>query len=265
MLEEKNEIKRLSRRGLLMGAGKIAVGATGIAVVSAGWLGLLSKAAAKEAPKLPWPYKKLDIQEVGEIAYSNWYKGFCCYAVASGILIPLQKKIGEPYTLFPVESLVWGHGGVVGWGTLCGTMLGSSIATSLICGPGVAKDGEQIANEVIHWYADTELPIYTPKHPKAEVKVKSKSNSPLCHVSVGRWMKKADRGFWTPERKDRCARLSADVAMQTVKLLNEWAEGKFKAGHKLPALVHNITAQHNCMECHGGKVPEVNTKGNPAK
>ncbi|MBI4823510.1 MAG: C-GCAxxG-C-C family protein [Nitrospirae bacterium] len=260
MIDIKNE--NLSRRELLKGAGKLAIGT---AIVSAGGLTLISKAEAKETP-LPWPYKKLDPEEVGKIAYENWYKGFCCYSVASGIILPLREKIGEPYTSFPVESLVWGHGGVVGWGTLCGTMLGASVVTSLICGPGVAKDGEQIANEVIHWYADTELPIYTPKTPKTAAEmIKSKSDSPLCHISVGKWMKKADKGFWTPERKDRCARLSADVAMRTVKLLNDWADGKFKAEHKLPALVYNITSQHNCTECHGSAVPEINTKGNPTK
>lgn len=266
MLEELKRIKegkKLSRRDILLGAGKLAVGAAGIAVVSAGGLNPLSKVEAKETP-LPWPYKKLDPDEVAEIAYNHWYTGLCMNAVLTGILTPLRKKVGEPYTSFPIDSFVWGHGGVVGWGTICGTMLGAATATNLICGPGVAKTGEQIANEVIQWYSETDLPIYTPKSPKAEVKVKSKSDSPLCHISVDRWMKKADRGFWSPERKDRCARLSADVAVHTVKLLNEWADGKFKAEHKLPALVYNVTAQHDCADCHGGKVPEVNTKGNPA-
>lgn len=255
MLEEKN----LTRRDLLKGA----VGAAGIAVLASGGLGLLSKAEAA-AQALPWPYKKIDPEEAGAIAYENWYKGFCCYASASAIILPLREKIGEPYTSFPVESLVWGHGGVVGWGTLCGTMLGSAVVTGLICGPGVGKTGEQITNEVIQWYSDTELPIYQPKNPKAQVDKKSKSGSPLCHVSVNEWMKKADRGFWTPERKERCARLTADVAMRNVKLLNDFADGKFKSDLKLPAAVYQVTAQHNCADCHT-TVPEVNTKGNPTK
>ena len=61
--------------------------------------------------------------------------------------------IGEPYTSFPVESFVWGHGGVVGWGTMCGTMLGAAVAANLIAGPGVNKTGERITNEVIHYYS----------------------------------------------------------------------------------------------------------------
>ena len=261
---EKKEVpeeKGLTRRSLLSGAGKIAVVGAGIAAVSGG-LNLFSKAEAAGPQALPWPYKKLDIEEVGAITYEKWYEGYCCNAVASGIILPLREKIGEPYTSFPVESLVWGHGGVVGWGTICGTMLGTGVTTGLICGPGVTKTGEQITNEVIQWYTKTELPIYKPKNPKAEVNVKSKSGSPLCHISVGKWMKKADRGFWTAERMDRCARLSADVAMRTAKFLNDWTDGKFKSDLKLPAVAYAHPAQHNCTDCHGSKVPPINKKGN---
>jgi len=255
--------EKLSRRDIILGTGKLAVGAAGIAVVSAGGLNLLSKADAKETP-LPWPYKKLDPDEVAEITYHNWYKLLCGAAVISGIFTPLKKKIGEPYTSFPLDSFIWMHGGVVGWGTMCGTQMGAAVAANLIAGPGVYKNGEKIANEVIQWYTDTDLPIYVPKKPKITANIpKSKSGSPLCHVSVNKWMKAADKGFWTPERKDRCARLSASVAAHTVKLLNEyWENGKVESDLKLPAMIYNTTAQHNCSDCHGTKVPEVNTKGN---
>lgn len=246
-----SEEKKLSRRGLLVSTGKLAVGAAGIAAVSAGGLNLLSRAEAKEKAKYPWGYKKLDPAEVGKIAYENWYKGFCCYAVASGLIIPLQEKIGSPYTIFPVESTKWGHGGAVGWGTLCGSLTGAGIATGLIAG----EDGEKILNEVIHWYADTELPIYKPASPKASIKNVNKSDSPLCHISVGKWMKREHVKFFSPERKERCARLSADVAMHTAMLLNDWTDGKFKPTHAFPVKTHNITSQHNCNECHGTNIP----------
>ncbi len=257
-MSEVLEGKRLSRRELLTGAGKLAVGASAIAVVLSKGLGLPPRAEAKELPKWPWPYKKLDIDKVAEITYTNWYKGFCCYAVASGILIPLQEKVGEPYTSFPVDSLVWGHGGVVGWGTMCGTMIGTSIATGLICGPGVAKDGEQVANEVIHFYADTELTIYAPKTPKTTGEIaKSKSNSPLCHISVGKWMKEEGVEFLSPQRFERCARITADVAIRTVTLLNDWYEGKYKPVHDLQVNLFQMPTENKCSSCHGSKVPEV--------
>lgn len=245
------EEKSLTRRRLLSGAGKIAVVGAGIAAVSGG-LNLFSKAEAKGPQALPWPYEKLDIEEVGEIAYDGWYKAFCSYGVASGILVPLQKKIGEPYTLLPVEGLRLGEGGAVGWGTLCGSLLGATVALGFVAPYDV---GKQILNEVLQWYSDTELPIFKPSDPKAKVKVTNVSNSPLCHVSVSKWCQKAGKAFGSPERKDRCARLTADVAVQTVKLLNDWKDGKFKSTLEHPPALYGTTAQHNCTSCHGSNIP----------
>lgn len=236
------EETKVSRRGLLIGAGKVAAGA---AIITAGGLTLVSETEARET-KYPWPYKKLDPEKVARIAYENWYKDYCCYATASAILIPLQEAVGEPYTSFPIISTRWGHGGAVGWGTLCGTLTGIGIATGLVAG----KDGEKILNDVIYWYTQTQLPIYTPKSPKTKIKNVSKSDSPLCHISVGRWMKKEGVQFFTPQRKERCARLSADVAVYTVELLNAWADGKYVPVHGSQAKTHNRPAQNNCMDCH---------------
>jgi hypothetical protein len=248
MLKEK-----LSRRDIILGAGKFAVVGAGIAAVSGG-LSLFSKAEAKGPQTLPWPYEKLDTEEVARIAYDGWYKAFCSYGVASGILIPLQKKIGEPYTMLPVEGLRLGEGGIVGWGTICGSLLGATVALGFVAPYDV---GKQILNEMLNWYGNEKLPIFTPEKPKAEVKVTSISNSPLCHVSVNKWCQKAGKAFGSPERKDRCARLTADVAVQTVKFLNDWKDGKFKSTQKFPPAMYATTSQHNCGECHTSKVPEV--------
>ena len=241
----------LSRRDALIGAGKVAAGA---AIVSLGASRLITTAEAKTA-SFPWGYKKLDLQEVGEIAYEAWYGKFCCQAVVEGLLKPLQKSIGEPYASLPLNAFKWGHGGAVGWGTLCGTMTGAGIATGFIAG----HEGEAILNDVIAWYADTTLPIYKPARPKAQFTNVNQSDSPLCHISVGKWMKKEGVKFFSPERKERCARISADVAMRTAKLLNDWADGKFKPSHGSNVKEHGITTQLNCMECHGDDVPTPKT------
>ncbi len=239
--------KEISRREVLIGAGTIAAGA---AIVSVGASGLISPSRAKAA-QFPWEYKKLDLQEVGDIAYNAWYGKFCCQAVVEGLLVPLQKSIGEPYASLPLDAFKWGHGGAVGWGTLCGTMTGAGIATGFIAGP----EGEKILNDVIAFYANTELPIYKPANPKATFKNVNQSDSPLCHISVGKWMKKEGVKFFSPERKERCARISADVAMHTAKLLNDWADGKYKPSQGSNVKDHGITTQENCTECHGDNVP----------
>ncbi len=237
--------KDISRRQLLSGAGKAAAG---LAIASAGALSLASGANAKGAT-YPFGYKKLDPKKVAALAYENWYKHFCCYATSSAILLSLREKVGGPYNTLPVEAFIFGHGGTVGWGTLCGTLLGAGLAASFAAG----KEGEHILNDLMHYYSETELPIYKPANPKATFKSVNKSNSPLCHVSVGRWMKKEGVKFLSPQRKDRCARLSADVASKTVELLNRWADGKNKPGHGNQIGIYGFTTQNNCTDCHGEK------------
>lgn len=233
----------LSRRSLILKAGAIAAGAT---AVSAGGLRLANGTGA--GARYPWPYKKLYPEEVAEIAYENWYRNFCCYAVASGLLVPLREKVGEPYSSFPIESTRWGHGGAVGWGTLCGTLTGTGIVTGLTAG-GV---GEQILHDIISWYTRTKLPVFVPKKPKTEIKTVNTSASPLCHISVGKWMKKEGVGFFTPQRAERCARVSADVASRTARLLNEWKEGTYRPSRASQAKTHGMPAQNNCSDCHSG-------------
>jgi len=240
--EQALETPVITRRKLLTGAGKLAAGAV---LATAGGFSLASTATARST--YPWPHKTIDPRKAGDIAYENWYKDFCCYATVSGILVPLQESVGEPYASLPLEAFRFGHGGTVGWGTLCGTLLGASIAASFVAG----RDGEKIANDVIAWYTTTDLPVYAPASPKAAIKNTNRSDSPLCHVSVSKWMEKEGVEFFTPQRKDRCARLAADVAMKTSVLLNEWAAGTYKPVHGSQAKTHNRPAQNNCDGCHG--------------
>lgn len=242
----------MTRRELLAKAGKLAVGA-GIAVTAAKGIGGFSRAEAAKTD-LPWPYEKLDPEECAKIAYEGWYKGFCSYGVASGLLIPLQKKIGAPYTNLPVEGLRLGEGGVVGWGTLCGSLLGATVALGFIT---PYETGKQITNEMLAWYSNTELPLFKPESPKAQVLFVSTSNSPLCHISVNKWCTKAGKSFASPERKDRCARVTADIARQTAIFLNQWKDGKFQSALKHPPAMYGSTSQHNCNECHPNKIPEM--------
>jgi len=246
--------QEISRRNLIKGAAVV-----GAAALTAGGLGLVAKAGAAKtsSASLPWPYKKFtaaEIKEAGNIAHDNWFKGFCSYATLSGMIVILRKKVGEPYTSFPLELLTFGHGGTAGWGGTCGTLIGSGVAASLVAGP---KVGEEIVNEVIAYYATTSLPIFVPDRPKAQIKSQNTSDSPLCHLSVGKWMKKEGVGFLSPQQMERCARLSADMSMKTIELLNLWADGKFKPMTKAPFMANQIPSQNDCTECHGSSVPQT--------
>ena len=248
--KKKSDEKNISRRGLLAGAGKAA--AAGITVAAAGGMPLLSSAHAGNT-KFPWGYKKIDPARAGKIAYEGWYKSFCCYGAASGILRPLQEDLGEPYTLFPLEATIWGHGGAAGWGSLCGSLNGAGMVTALIAG----QEGEHIINDVITWYTKTKLPIYKPARPRARVTQINRSKSPLCHISVGKWMRKEGVTFESPQRWERCARITADVAVKTVQLLNEWVDGKYKITRRSQVRMYQMPTENRCEKCHGSSVPPV--------
>jgi hypothetical protein len=248
--------KRLSRRGLLKGAGIMA----GIAVAASGGLSLLTKAEAIGGPteKWPWPYVKLDPEKTAEIAYNEWYRIFCGGAVVSSVFGQLREKVGEPYKSFPIDAFIFLEGGIAGWGTICGTNAGANIVTNLIIGPRTSgsEDGMLMGSEIMQWYTETSMPVFTPKDPKVKGEIpKTVSDSPLCHISVGKWMKAAKKELGSPERKDRCARLTASVAYHLVELLNDWKDGKYKTMGAIPAKSYNIQSQHNCTDCHGSNVP----------
>lgn len=265
MEKTENKEKKLSRREVIGGGGLLAASAVAMNALSGSDIGLLSRAEARETP-LPWPYEKIDPQEAAKIAYEGFYEALCCYGVARGIMVPLQKKIGEPYISQPLyEGLKFGAAGIAGWGTACGALLASAVVTGFIVPPaGVGEQilnpagaGEQILNELFQWYSNSPLPVFEPDKPRAEVRIQSVSESPLCHISVGKWLKSAGKALKSPEQKERCARLSADVAMRTAMLLNEWKDGRFNPALKTPLDLHAIPTQQNCNECHSGKAPNA--------
>jgi hypothetical protein len=260
MKVEKMSDKGFSRRQFLTGAGGFAAGAVGMAAVTGGGLDLLRKAEAVGGPteKWPWPYVKLSPEKTAEIAYTEWYRVYCGAAVISSVFSQLREKVGEPYTSFPVDAFLFLEGGISGWGTICGSNAGANIVTNLIIGPRIADsaDGMLMGSEIMQWYSDTPLPVYTPNDPRVKTELpKTTSNSPLCHISVGKWMKAADKDLQSPERRDRCARVTASVAYHLVQLMNEWKDKKYITKGAIPARSYAINAQHDCTDCHGTNVP----------
>jgi hypothetical protein len=256
---EKELVTPITRRDLMVNAAKFALGATAIAAVLPG--GLLSsshKAEAKSASSEKWPYKKLNVEESAKIAYENYFDLWCASTVLKGIFTPLANSVGGPYKTFPVESMRWAHGGVAGWGTVCGSLVGAGTAIGLITGD--IYTAEAMTNDLTFYYANTVLPVYKPvKAIKAEITKKTMAGSPVCHISVGKWMKEENAAFLTPERAERCARVAASITSKTVEMLNAWAAagGKYTPVYKPLANVLNngITSQNNCTECHGTNVP----------
>ncbi len=256
MQKEQQSEAGISRRQWICGAGTLLTTAA-LAQIQ-GWLPS-ARAAGGPTEKWPWPYVKLDPTETAELAYKEWYRVFCGCAVISSVFTQLREKVGEPYLSFPIDAFVFLEGGMSSWGTICGSNAGANIVANLIIGPRIAgsPEGQLIGTDIMQWYCETALPVFKPKKPKIWDEIpQTVSGSPLCHVSVGKWMAVADKTIGSPQRKDRCARVSASVAYHLVELLNAWKDDDYdEEGDWAPNSKYGINAQPNCMECHGKGVP----------
>ncbi len=267
-MNKTESVKTMTRRSLLKNAGTAVLGTAGLVTLAVALPGYPAKAEARggNTEKWPWPYVKLDPQKTAEIAYNEWYRVFCGAAVINSIFSQLREKVGEPYKSFPVDSFVFLEGGMAGWGTVCGSNAGANIVSNVIIGPRIAgpasAHGHTIGSEMMQWYSETPLPVFTPKEPRQKTKIiQTTSNSPLCHISVGKWMKKSGFPLGSPERKDRCARVTASVAYKLVQDLNAWKDGKYDEETSWsPGSSVGITGQQNCTECHGKNVPAPPSK-----
>jgi len=193
-------------------------------------------------PALPWGYKELDVDRVRRRAYESYFKGSCCYATADALLSELKESSGGPWATIPPEMFRFGHGGALGWGTLCGALTSSLAVLNL-----ASAKYEELGNELIGWYTLFPFPsanheAYT-KFPKQKTTV---ANSPLCHVSVGTWVNKTGVMIQTKEKKERCAKLTGDTAARVAELLNQALAGSLKLSYEPPKKAAE------CMECHQG-------------
>ncbi len=244
--------EQISRRDVLINGGKLAAVA---AITSLGALNGDGRADAYEFSST-FKYAKLDPHDVGQITYENYFKRWCTSSVVAGLVEPLRKKAGGDWNSFSIDAYRWGHGGLAGWGALCGTMPGAGVVIGL-----VTKDtdvAEAMVNDLAFYYSYTELPSFTPvKVLKADIKHMTMAGTPVCHISVGRWMRTEGAGFLSNQRAERCARLSANIAMEAARILNAWADGGYKPKHKplYNVVANGITSQNNCADCHGQNPP----------
>ena len=206
-------MSNLNRRDFLKLAGKVTLGAAAVSTIPA----VAAAEAEIAAPAFPWTWPGLDVKEVQDKIYANFFaKGGCCAGVASGILDLLAEKYGYPYN--QIDGRMFAHGGG-GYGrrNLCGSLGGAFAVLNLFTTGG---DMSGIRTKIYEWYETSAFPIYQPAD-KPEHPVHSVAGSELCKDSVGNWMTASGHEFGDPERGVRCASLSADVGGKLVELLNE--------------------------------------------
>ena len=243
----------ITRKDFLLKSSKAAVGITAVAGAS----GLIATAAhAKPLTPWPWPYQTLDPEAVRIQAHSlYWNEKDCCAGVFGAITSALTTAIGDPWTDLPMEIMLFGRGGGVGWGSLCGCLNGGAALISLVT---TKANSVPLITELWGWYTQADLPTdeanqigisggYLVHNFDGDL-IQNISGSPLCHQSVTEWCVAADKKVSDVERKERCARITGDVAAKTVEFLNQHFAGTFVPTYVDPA---TLTA---CMSCHGPAV-----------
>lgn len=254
-----------TRRDFLKSAGTYGI-ATGVGM--AGGVGLTrpSAASAQEATHpFGYPEGGLDVERTRELAYLG-FKGVsiddgtrhsgCAFGTFNSIIGQLAEVVGAPYTNIPLQMMDWAGAGVVGFGTLCGTLTGASAAIGLVCDGG---DARAFISDLLTWYSEAALPtnLYAPTGDLPQ----STAGSNLCHVSLTRWSRDSGFASGSPERAERCSRLAGDVAAKAVEMLNTGALGLEKPSEKTVcrachymgpnlAMGQYTHGEMNCHTCH---------------
>ena len=237
-----NKNKKLTRRSFA-------------ALTSVTALGLTSKAKAGPVNSQTKIYKPADPSKVAAYAYKLYPGNACMYAALKAVVASASTKTDPlPYDMFK-----YGHKGCGGQGSLFGACTGAAAAIGYFirdkkeCDPVIAK--------LFKWYETSALPAFTP--PDSSPRVTAVSGAILCHISVTKWCKAAQKNPFSKERKNRCARLTADTAAKTVELLNDYFSGSLS---KKKAVMSNQS--NSCAPCHIedtksktlSKIPKANVK-----
>lgn len=202
-----------------------------------------------------WVYAPLDPAVSAQRAYRYYNDGSCMYAAVMSIVSQLAEHIGEPYTSFPTHLFKYGHGGVGGYGSICGALNGSAAIIGMLIGEKSAQD--KVIADLFRWYEQTPLPHFVPQEATLSfTPAQSISQSVLCHASNTNWCKASGFTVSSDERKERCRRLTADVSFRLTLALNSMYAQDYVAG---------LESNHNaasCVVCHGdqGKLDNIAVK-----
>jgi hypothetical protein len=254
-----------TRRDFLKNAGTYGF-ATGVGLAGGAGLARPSAASAQSAIH-PYGYPEggLDVERTRELGYAG-FKGKeladgirhsgCAFGTFNAIIGQLAQVVGAPYTNIPLQMMDWAGAGVVGFGTLCGTVNGAAAAIGLVCH---GRDARSFISDLLTWYSETPLPtnLFAPTGELPQ----STAGSNLCHVSLTRWSRSSGFASGSPERAERCSRLAGDVAAKAVEMLNQGALGMEKPSEKTVcrachymgpdyAVGQFTHGEMNCLTCH---------------
>jgi len=179
-----------------------------------------SYASTSRDTPLNWKQpRKIAVTQAGPLAYDGYKdRGLgCCHGVFKGLVAPIIEEMGAPYNQFPIDIMRAGKSGVADSGSLCGALLGAAYAFHLFFD---AKVADEMQKELHRWYSQAMLPQYVPavSNFRDYGVPKTKAVLPECHASIDVWIKATGFSKETDERRERCGRLTADVAIQAASI-----------------------------------------------
>jgi len=143
---------------------------------------------------------------------------------------------------FPFHMMRYGRGGIGATGSTCGAFNGCAAVIGMFI-KDTAKQDEMI-QELCTYCEQAELPKYKPKNDRFPAMKSSVAGSTSCHISSARWRAAAEVSIASPERADRCRRLTSDIVIKTAELLNRYHTDR----NTTFAPLMEPTA--SCVSCH---------------
>jgi len=207
-----------------------------------------------KAAESGWEYHQLDPSATANLAYNTYDNGSCMYAVVHSIVSQLAARCGEPYASFPSHMMRYGHGGIGGFGAVCGALNGAAALMGLFVADKGTRDA--LISDLFRWYERTPLPGFKPDTailnftPPASV-----SRSTLCHASITCWGQTTKCRVMSKQRKERCRRLTGDVAAKLTVIMNQLTDNTYITDG------HDDEITRTCMTCHGKQGKLGNTGG----
>lgn len=267
---------RFTRKEFLEGATKTVMAAS-VGAIAANAVAsddqsrqLPIRPAAVQSYAWPWPYTRLDPEDLRGRGHKNYYDGGCGYGAFSAFVTALADKIGEPFSVMPPQMMYFGGGGGAGWGTLCGALNGAGLAINLVVD---RTNANLMIGELFGWYTKMAFPsdisnTRAVQHTflinrSDKILKQTVAGSPLCHTSVSKWCTESGFRASAAERSERCARLTGDVAARATELLNDYFSGQFRSTfvpeRSVPGCLSchdsaqgNViaTVKMDCQQCH---------------
>jgi hypothetical protein len=245
------------RNAMKITAGLLAGGGIGMFTLAKAFkhkpqLDLEPRQLSHEPSESTWNYTPLDPGTTAKIAYRFYPDGSCMFATFKSIVSQLAEIHGEPYASYPYHMFKYGHGGIGGYGTTCGTLNGSAALFGLFIADKTVRDN--LIVDLFQWYEKEPHPVFKPENSEMALPAIA-SNSVLCHASNTYWSKAAGVEIDSKERKERCRRMTADVASKVVEMLNALHSNTYFTN------MHSNETVLSCMACHGNEGKLKNTAG----